>query len=675
VVARDLGVDEMPGLYRAANAFVLPSRGEGYGRPYLEAMVSGLPVIATRWGGSLDFLNDDNSYLVDCNVVDVSAAGVRDTPDYSGHRWAEPDVDSLRRAMRAVFEDRDEAARRAARGRRTALENHTWEPVADAILARLEAGGVSPLRARLPDSLPVTWEGPSRTAFGIAEVNREIGSALERIQSIDVRQSETATTQPWLWGRPPEVTVRHQWPPDFQPPVAGRLITYQPWEFGSLPSAWIEPMNRQMAEVWVPTTYVRDCFIRSGVDPGKIAVVPYGVDPARFDPAAPPMRLPTKKRHRFLFVGGTIPRKGADILLETYLATFTRRDDVCLVVKDLGAATFYRDQGLGERIKAAQADAASAEIVYIDSDLSAGEMPGLYTACQCLVHPYRGEGFGLPIGEAMACGLAVIVPRHGACLDFCDESVAYLVDAREVRLPEPRIGSIPTVELPWWAEIDRVGLGDAMKRVVNEPAEAKTVGLRASARIRSQWTWDRAGAIAAARLLDVAERPPRLTACVTARGSARGLARCIENLDGFADEIVVVVRDLGGKAAKVAQDHHAKVVQFPGPETPGAARNEGLRHATGDWVLVIEPDEWLDDRGRLEVQGLIGLEGRAAYLALTSSGGADHVDSKERLRVRLFPNHPSLRFSGGRGEALVDGSGAVIAGQETGLVMQDGPPA
>jgi glycosyltransferase involved in cell wall biosynthesis len=57
-------------------------------------------------------------------------------------------------------------------------------------------------------------------------------------------------------------------------------------------------------------------------------------------------------------------------------------------------------------------------IEYLDQPLKEAELPGLYTACQCLVHPYRGEGFGLPIVVAMACGLPVIVTGSGAALDF-----------------------------------------------------------------------------------------------------------------------------------------------------------------------------------------------------------------------------------------------------------------
>ena len=75
----------------------------------------------------------------------------------------------------------------------------------------------------------------------------------------------------------------------------------------------------------------------AGVAAAKVNVLPNGVDVVRFQPKATPLKLKTDKTFKFLFVGGTLWRKGADILIETYLRTFRSSDDVCLVVQDLGA--------------------------------------------------------------------------------------------------------------------------------------------------------------------------------------------------------------------------------------------------------------------------------------------------------------------------------------------------
>ena len=49
ILDEELALRALPRLYAAADAFVLPSRGEGWGRPHVEAMAMGLPVIATNW--------------------------------------------------------------------------------------------------------------------------------------------------------------------------------------------------------------------------------------------------------------------------------------------------------------------------------------------------------------------------------------------------------------------------------------------------------------------------------------------------------------------------------------------------------------------------------------------------------------------------------------------------
>lgn len=118
----------MPQLYNAAQAFVLPSRGEGYGRPYMEAMACGLPVIGTRWSGQLEFMSDANSYLVELDGLVEPPPDV-DMEYYSGHLWAQPSVDDLRAKMRYVVTHRDEAQARARRGHEQMVSRFSWDAV------------------------------------------------------------------------------------------------------------------------------------------------------------------------------------------------------------------------------------------------------------------------------------------------------------------------------------------------------------------------------------------------------------------------------------------------------------------------------------------------------------------------------------------------------------------
>ncbi|ETV98482.1 hypothetical protein, variant [Aphanomyces invadans] len=60
-----LAQEDLPALYKAATAFVLPSRGEGWGRPHVEAMAMSLPVIATFWSGPTEYMTQENSYPLD----------------------------------------------------------------------------------------------------------------------------------------------------------------------------------------------------------------------------------------------------------------------------------------------------------------------------------------------------------------------------------------------------------------------------------------------------------------------------------------------------------------------------------------------------------------------------------------------------------------------------------
>ena len=84
----------------------------------------------------------------------------------------------------------------------------------------------------------------------------------------------------------PAVTIRHRWPPEFGRAASGKTVLIQPWEFGSLPRHWVSAIERNVDEVWVPSQFVRDTYITSGVDGGKVVVVPNGVNTRQFHPHA-----------------------------------------------------------------------------------------------------------------------------------------------------------------------------------------------------------------------------------------------------------------------------------------------------------------------------------------------------------------------------------------------------
>lgn len=124
---------DLPSLYKAANAFVLPSRGEGWGRPIVEAMAMSLPVITTNWSGPTEYLTDENSYPLP--FVGMSEVG---EGPFKGHMWAEPSVDELRFLMRRVMSNQSEAKAKGMKARADMMTRFSPEIVAEDIIKHLQ---------------------------------------------------------------------------------------------------------------------------------------------------------------------------------------------------------------------------------------------------------------------------------------------------------------------------------------------------------------------------------------------------------------------------------------------------------------------------------------------------------------------------------------------------------
>ena len=131
-----LDSEAMAGLYAACDVYVSPTRGEGWGRPVLEAMAMGRPAIATAWSGPAAFVDAATGWPVSFRLVPVPDEAVAEVPAYAGHLWVEPDVDDLRSALRDAHRYPDERARRGAAARARA-EMFDHRRVAAQALARL----------------------------------------------------------------------------------------------------------------------------------------------------------------------------------------------------------------------------------------------------------------------------------------------------------------------------------------------------------------------------------------------------------------------------------------------------------------------------------------------------------------------------------------------------------
>lgn len=103
--------DELPAHYRLADAFAMPSRGEGFGIVFLEAMASGVPVLGGAEDGTRDALDDGRlGILVPPDDIDAIAAGLRNLLDGSNTK-SRVETSNLREACLALHGRRAFSAR------------------------------------------------------------------------------------------------------------------------------------------------------------------------------------------------------------------------------------------------------------------------------------------------------------------------------------------------------------------------------------------------------------------------------------------------------------------------------------------------------------------------------------------------------------------------------------
>ena len=398
--------------YARAGVFVSLSRHEGFGVPILEAMAAQVPVVA------------------------LASSAVTETMGGAGVLLDSSDPHTVSLAVEKVMTDSDYRNEVLWRQNRR-LERITTFNVADALHRVLQriTGQSHAVRVQV--------QGPIESSYSLAILNRETAFQLDTVDNFDISVYPTEgpgdyppdldaiTSIPGLSamfdrGRStsyPDVVIRQMFPPRVKDTTAGITLQYFGWEESLVPQEFVSEFNLHVHRIMTMSTFVKEALKTSGVTI-PIDVVGVGVRQPVSSPNADIPELNTLKRVRLLHISSAFPRKGVDVLLNSYFAEFTSNDDVSLILK-----TFPNQHNtVATHIEKLEQQYPSApHVVWIDRDLPLNYLGNLYGVADAYVHPARGEGFGLPVAEAMLARVPVISTATSGLADFVDSSTAAVI--------------------------------------------------------------------------------------------------------------------------------------------------------------------------------------------------------------------------------------------------------
>ncbi len=348
------------------------------------------------------------------------------------------------------------------------------------------------------------WEiqGPFDSSYSLAILNRSLAYAAIKIgKDISIRSTEgfgdflpnndflkANPILKSLFEKPKDygnnyIISRNLYPPrvsDFEESKLKLLHAYG-WEESEFPFEWVQNFNTYLDGMTVMSSQVKKILIDNGVSI-PIEVCQLGVDHIDLNQQEQEV-LFDKDGYKFLHISSCFPRKGITFLLEAYGKSFSGNKDVILVIK-----TFENPHNKLQEIlltlQASNPDFPHVQI--IKDELSSSQIKFLYQNCDCLVTPSLGEGFGLPIGEAMLNRIPVITTAWGGQMDFCNSDNSWLVDYK-FNYTDTHFNLFSSV----WAEPVLEDLSSRMKELYYADKEVINIKVEKAKSTIDYYTWEK----------------------------------------------------------------------------------------------------------------------------------------------------------------------------------------
>ena len=496
--------EDLYAYYRVADVFLCLSEHEGFGVPLVESFVFDVPVVA----------------------YDAPDSNVKYTLNGGGVLFEEKSFKHIAGLLSLISKNRA-LRREIIKTQREALKIYENFNVIQKFINFLQGLGVEVDERKKEQVLSsqkknrdmkIQIEGPFDSSYSLAIVNREMARALDKLfpNKVSLYSTEGYGDFPpnrefleenpdvkrmWQLGEKgyrADIVTRNLYPPrvyDMKGLI--NLMNSYGWEESEFPKDYLENFNRYLDALPVMSPYVKKVMIDNGISI-PVFEVGIGVDHVlKIKPKEFPLR--TTKKFKFLHISSCFPRKGVDVLLDAFTSAFTKDDDVALIIK-----TFPNPHNNVEELidYYRKRNKNCPEIELINEDIPDEYIVGLYKQCDCLVQPTRGEGFGLPMAEAMLFGMPVITTAYGGQRFFCNEENCWLIDYKfgRAKTHMKQFNS-------YWVEPSKKDLIRLMRYVYSAPKEEiEKKTKKAKETILSNFKWEDC----AKRLVKVAEKVEQL---------------------------------------------------------------------------------------------------------------------------------------------------------------------
>jgi glycosyltransferase involved in cell wall biosynthesis len=293
--------------------------------------------------------------------------------------------------------------------------------------------------------------------------------------------------------------------------IIGRSMT----ETNVIPKLWVQNSARLVDEIWLPSAHSFKAFVDSGAAPAKLHIIGEPIDLQLYNlEQTRPIALKTAQEFNFFSVFKLEPRKGWELLIQAFLEEFSQNEPVNLHLHTylFNSPDPRNKKAIVQRIKqfvrenlnftgrnAENSPLPWKKIHLYTEETSMEVMPQYYKAMDAFVLPSKGEGWGLPLMEAMAMGLATIATNYSGQLEFMNPQNSLLIPIS--RMEQAEGGDFS--EGQFWAIADVQELRRMMRMLVNDYKLGKTLGEKARNYIAQHFTIEKIAHKMLDRLLDI----------------------------------------------------------------------------------------------------------------------------------------------------------------------------